>query len=220
MTTSPIRVLMAEDHALVRAGLCALLRNVAGIEVIAATGDGQDALRLIHEHRPDVALLDITMPGLNGLDVLARIKKECPAVKAVILSMHANEEYVRQAFRAGAVGYVLKDASATDLEQAIRSAALNKQYLSSAVSRQVIEEYSKDRTGEPVGPLEMLTPRQREILQLLAEGHSTKDIAHTLQLSAKTVETHRAQLMERLGIHDVPGLVRYAIRSGLVSPEK
>lgn len=215
-----IRVLLAEDHVLVRAGLCALLKSAAGIEVIAETGDGQDALRLIREHRPDVALLDIAMPGLNGLDVLARVQSECPAVKVIILSMHANEEYVRQALRAGAIGYVLKDASAADLEQAIRSVALGEPYLSSAVSRHVIAEYSRGHTGEPVGPIELLTPRQREILQLLAEGHPTKDIAHMLQLSAKTVETHRAQLMERLGIHDVPGLVRYAIRIGLVSSDK
>jgi len=219
MTASPIRVLIAEDHALVRAGFCALLKNVAGIEVIAETGDGQDALRLIHERRPDVALLDIAMPGLNGLDVLVRIKEECPGVKAIILSVHATDEYVRQALRNGAVGYVLKDAGASDLERAIKTASRDEPYLSSAVSRHVIEEYAKSRTGEP-GPHEILTSRQREILQLLAEGHTTKDIAHMLQLSAKTVETHRAQLMERLGIHDVPGLVRYAIRAGLVSPEK
>ena len=214
-----IRVLLAEDHVLVRAGLCALLKSAAGIEVVAETGDGQDALRLIREHRPHVALLDIAMPGLNGLDVLLRVREECPDVRVIILSMHANEEYVRQALRAGAIGYVLKDASAADLEQAIRSAVLGEPYLSSAVSRHVIAEYSKGHTGEP-GQLEMLTPRQREILQLLTEGHPTKDIAHTLQLSVKTVETHRAQLMERLGIHDVPGLVRYAIRIGLVSSDK
>lgn len=219
MTTPAIRVLLAEDHALVRAGLCALLKNVAGVEVIAETGDGQEALRLIREHRPDIALLDIAMPGLNGLDVLVRIKEECPGVKAIILSVHANDEYVRQALRNGAVGYVLKDAGAADLEQAIKTASRDEPYLSATVSRHVIEEYSKGRTGE-LGPHEILTSRQREILQLLAEGHTTKDIAHMLQLSAKTVETHRAQLMERLGIHDVPGLVRYAIRAGLVSPEK
>ena len=219
MTAPTIRVLLAEDHALVRAGLCALLRNVPGVEIVAEAGDGQEALRLIREHRPDVALLDISMPGLNGLEVLVRVKEECPDVRAIILSVHATDEYVRQALRDGAVGYVLKDAGAADLEQAIKTASRDEPYLSSAVSRHIIEEYSKGRTGEP-GPREILTSRQREILQLLAEGHTTKDIAHMLQLSAKTVETHRAQLMERLGIHDVPGLVRYAIRVGLVSSEK
>lgn len=219
MTTPAIRVLLAEDHALVRAGLCALLKNVPGAEIVAETGDGQGALRLIREHRPDVALLDISMPGLNGLDVLVRVKEECPDVQVIILSMHANDEYVRQALRAGAAGYVLKDASAGDLEQAIKAAVRGEPYLSSAVSRRVLEEYSKGPTGE-TGPREVLTSRQREILQLIAEGHSTKDIAHLLQLSAKTVEAHRAQLMERLDIHDIPGLVRYAIRIGLVSSDK
>jgi DNA-binding NarL/FixJ family response regulator len=219
VTTPTIRVLLAEDHALVRAGLCALLRNVPGVEIVAEAGDGQEALRLIREHRPDVALLDISMPGLNGLEVLVRVKEECPDVRVIILSVHATDEYVQQALRDGAVGYVLKDAGAADLEQAIKTASRNEPYLSSEVSRHIIEEYSKGRTGDP-GPHEILTSRQREILQLLAEGHTTKDIAHMLQLSAKTVETHRAQLMERLGIHDVPGLVRYAIRVGLVSPEK
>lgn len=219
MKTETIRVLLAEDHTLVRAGLRALLKDAAGVEIVAETGDGQDALRQICAHRPDVALLDIAMPGLNGLDVLIRVKKECPDVRVIILSMHANDEYVRQALRAGAAGYVLKDAGVNDLEQAIRAAVRGEQYLSPAVSRRVIEEYSHGHGAEP-GLSEALTPRQREILQLVAEGHTTKDIAHVLNLSGKTVETHRAQLMERLGIHDVPGLVRYAIRMGLVSSEK
>lgn len=219
MTTPTIRVLMAEDHALVRAGLYALLKGVAGIEIIAETGDGQEALRLILDHRPDVALLDISMPGLNGLEVLARAREECPDVRVIILSMHANEEYMRQALRTGAAGYVLKDASAADLEQAIKAVARGEPYLSPTISKRVIDEYSRSRAGEP-SPLELLTSRQREILQLIAEGHATKDIAHILNLSAKTVETHRAQLMERLDIHDVPGLVRYAIRIGLVSSEQ
>lgn len=219
MTTPTIRVLLAEDHALVRAGLCALLRNMPGTEIVAEAGDGQEALRLIREHQPDVVLLDITMPGLNGLEVLVRIADDCPQARVIILSMHANEEYVRQALRTGARGYVLKDASAADLEQAIKAVVRGEPYLSAAISKRVIDEYSKGRDGEP-GPLELLTSRQREILQLIAEGHATKDIAHILQISAKTVETHRAQLMERLDIHDVPGLVRYAIRIGLISPEK
>ena len=219
MTAPPIRVLMAEDHTLVRAGLCALLRNVPGVEVVAEAGDGQEALRLIREHQPDVVLLDIAMPGLNGLDVLTRIKGDCPATRVIILSMHANEEYVTHALRAGASGYVLKDAGAADLEQAISAVARGESYLSAAIPRRISDECSGDHVGEP-GPHATLTPRQREILQLLAEGHGTKDIAHILQLSAKTVETHRAQLMKRLGIHDVPGLVRYAIRAGLVSSDR
>ena len=219
MTAEPIRVLLAEDHALVRAGLGFLLRNMPGVEIVAEAGDGQEALCLIREHRPDVVLLDITMPGLNGLDVLVRIKDDCPTVRVIILSMHANEEYVRHALQTGAKGYVLKDASAADLEQAIDAVVRGETYLSAAISRRFSEGHSKGRDGE-AGPLALLTSRQREILQLLAEGHNTKDIALTLQLSPKTVETHRVQLMERLDIHDVPGLVRYAIRMGLVSSEK
>lgn len=219
MTTSVTRVLLAEDHALVRAGLCALIRNMPGTEIVAEAGNGQEALHLIRTHQPDVVLLDITMPGLNGLEVLVRIANDCPQARVIILSMHANEEYVRQALRTGASGYVLKDSSTADLEQAIKSAVRGEPYLSPAISKRVIDEYSQSCTGEP-GPLKLLTSRQREILQLIAEGHATKDIAHILNLSAKTVETHRAQLMERLDIHDVPGLVRYAIRIGLVSPEK
>ena len=219
MKTETIRVLLAEDHTLVRAGLRALLKDAAGVEIVAETGDGQEALRLIHEHQPDIVLLDIAMPGLNGLDVLARIKSDCPAIRVIILSMHANEEYVLHALQSGANGYVLKDVSAADLEQAISTVARGGSYLSATLPHRLTNECSRDRAGEP-SPYTTLTPRQREILQLLAEGHSTKDIAHILTLSAKTVETHRAQLMERLDIHDVPGLVRYAIRIGLVSPEK
>lgn len=219
MKTNAIRVVLAEDHALVRAGLGALLRNVPGVEIVAEAGDGQEALRLIREHRPDVVLLDITMPGLNGLDVLVRIKDDCPSVGVIILSMHANDEYVRHALRTGANGYVLKDASAADLEQAINAVVQGETYLSAAISKRALEGHATGH-GDEAGPLALLTSRQREILQLLAEGHNTKDIALTLQISPKTVETHRTQLMERLGIRDVPGLVRYAIRVGLVSSEK
>ena len=214
-----IRVMLVEDHALVLAGIRALLQNLPGIQVVAETGDGQAALRLLLSQRPDVAMLDISLPGLNGLEVTARVKRECPAVKVIILSMHANEEYVKQAFRAGAVGYLLKDSAVAELEQAVRAVSRGGMYLCAAISRQVIAEYITGAVGS-ASPLEPLTPRQREILQLIAEGHSTKDIAHALDLSVKTVETHRAQLMERLDIHDVPGLVRFAIRVGLITSEK
>jgi len=214
----PIRVVLADDHALVRAGFRSLLETLPGIEVIAEAGDGREALQLTLTHHPDVVLMDIAMPGMNGLEVTARVAKQAPNVRVIILSMHADEEYVWQALRAGAGGYLLKEASMAELELAIKAATRGETYLSPAISKQVAD-YIR-RTGDKAGALEQLTPRQREILQLIAEGHSTKKIAHTLQVSVKTVETHRAQLMERLGIHDVAGLVRYAIRMGLVSPEK
>lgn len=214
----PIRVFLAEDHALMRAGVRALLQQLDGILVVGEAGDGREALRLIAGEQPDVVLMDITMAGLNGLEATARITKEYPRVRVIILSMHANEEYVVQALRAGAAGYVLKDADPAELELAIRAVARGEHYLGPAISRHVIQGYI-ERFDDLPGPLEQLTPRQREILQLIAEGRTTKEIARTLNISAKTVEAHRAQMMERLNIHDVTGLVRFAIRVGLVDPD-
>jgi DNA-binding NarL/FixJ family response regulator len=214
----PIRVLLAEDHALVRAGFRALLHNLPNTQVVAEASDGREALRLIAEHQPDVVLMDIAMPGLNGLEAASRVAREFPCVCVIILSMHANEEYVLQALHAGAVGYLLKDADTTELELALKAVARGEVYLSPAVSKHVVADYIRRTSGEP-SPLERLTPRQREVLQLIAEGHTTKEIARTLNVSVKTVDTHRTQLMERLDIHDVTGLVRYAIRMGLVSPD-
>ena len=215
----PIRVLLADDHTLVRAGIRSLLENMEGIEVIAEAGDGREALRLVRTHRPDVVLMDIAMPGLNGLEAAARIAKKCPNVRVIILSMHVNEEYVLQALRAGAAGYMVKGADAAELEIAIRAVARGETYLSPMVSKHVVTDYIQRISGE-TSPLELLTPRQREVLQLIAEGYSTKKIARTLKISVKTVETHRMQLMERLDIHDIAGLVRYAIRVGLVKHDQ
>jgi DNA-binding NarL/FixJ family response regulator len=170
---------------------------------------------LIKEHRPDVALIDVAMPGLNGLETTRRVVKEFPEVQVLILSMHAGEEYVWQALNAGAAGYLLKGSDVAELALAIGAVSRGEMYLSPPISKQVIKDYM-DRVGGEESLPERLTPRQREILQLIAEGAVTKEIAQTLGVSVKTVETHRAQLMERLNIHDVPGLVRYAIRIGLV----
>lgn len=211
-----IQILLVEDHTIVRAGIRALLQSLEGVEVVAEAGDGREAIRLIEAHQPDIVLMDIAMSGLNGLEATTRISKEYPHVRVVILSMHASEEYVLQALRAGAVGYLLKDADITELELAIRSVARDETYLSPAVSKHVVADYVRRVGGEP-SSLERLTRRQREILQLIAEGHSTQEIAQMLSISVKTVETHRAQLMERLDIHDVASLVRYAIRMGLVT---
>lgn len=216
---SVIRVLLAEDHTLVRAGIRALLQNIEGVEVVGEAGDGREALHLIDVHRPDVVFMDIAMAGLNGLDATARAAREYPEVRIVMLSMHANEEYVLQALRAGAVGYLLKDAGTTELELAVRAVARGETYLSPAVSKHVVADYVR-RVGGGTNSLERLTPRQREVLQLIAEGHTTQNIARTLNISVKTVETHRSQLMERLDIHDIAGLVRYAIRVGLATTDE
>jgi len=215
---NPIRVLLADDHALVRAGIRALAQSLAGIEIVAEAVDGRDALALIKIHQPDVVLMDISMAGLNGLEATARVAKEYPNVRVIILSAHANEEYVWQALRSGAAGYLLKDAGTAELELALNAVARGETYLSPAVSKHVVADYVRRVGGEP-RTLELLTPRQREILQLIAEGQTTKEIARTLHISVKTVETHRMQLMERLDIHDVAGLVKYAIRTGLIKPD-
>jgi DNA-binding NarL/FixJ family response regulator len=216
--TKLIRVLLADNHTLVRAGLRALLQNIEGIQVVAEAGDGREALHLIAVHQPDLVLMDIAMPEMNGLEATAHVVKEFPQVRVIILSMHANEEYVLQALRTGAMGYVLKDAGIGELELALRAIASGETYLSPAVSKHVVADYVR-RVGGESSSLEQLTARQREILQLIAEGRTTKEIAQLLYLSVKTVETHRMQLMKRLDIHDVAGLVRYAIRMGLVIPD-
>jgi len=215
----PVRVLLADDHALVRAGIRALLQGLEGVTVVAETGNGAEVLELARAHRPDVVLLDISMPGLSGLDASAQLQQELPEVRVVVLSMHANEEYVLQALRAGAVGYMLKDSATAELELALKAVMQGETYLSPPISKQVVEGYVQ-RVGAEQPASEKLTPRQREVLQLIAEGHSTKEIAYRLELSVKTVETHRAQLMERLQIRDIAGLVKYAIRSGLASSAK
>ncbi|UCF66163.1 MAG: response regulator transcription factor [Acidobacteriota bacterium] len=212
-----MKVLLADDHHLVRAGIRVLLEKIGSVQIVAEAGDGREALELIDRHRPDVALLDITMPGLNGLEVAARTAKTCEKTRIIILSMHADEGYVAQALRAGVAGYLLKDAVATELGLALTAVARGETYLSPAISSKVVEGFL--RAGEEkADPLSVLTARQREILQLIAEGRSTKQIAADLDVSVKTVETHRAQLMERLDIHDVAGLVRFAVRTGLVEP--
>jgi DNA-binding NarL/FixJ family response regulator len=216
-----IRVVLADDHALVRAGLRALLERIDGVTVVAEAADGRAALAAIEEHKPDVALVDIAMPELNGLEVVGRVVRSSPRTRVVIVTMHAGEAFVAQALRAGVAGYLLKDAAADELGLMLRAVGRGETYLSPAVSRQVVDGYLARAGAEaPPQPLDVLTPRQREILQLVAEGKSTKEIAQLLDLSVKTVENHRAQLMDRLDIRDVAGLVRYAIRVGLVSAER
>jgi DNA-binding NarL/FixJ family response regulator len=211
-----IRILLADDHALVRAGMKSLIESAEGFEVVGEASNGREAVRLARTLKPDVALLDIAMPELNGLDAARRLAAECPEVRVLILSMHTDPAYVREAMQAGTAGYVLKEAGVEELELAIRAALRGERYLDPRVSKQVIEGYVKGLEA----PGTALTPRQREILQLIAEGRSTRDIAQRLHLSVKTVETHRAQIMDRLDIRDVAGLTRYAIRIGLISDER
>jgi DNA-binding NarL/FixJ family response regulator len=215
---SPVRVMLADDHALVRAGLRALLQSLDGVQVVAEVGGGHEALQAVRTHQPDVVFMDIAMPGMNGLEAAERMMKQWPSVRLIILSMYTNEDYIRQALSAGAAGYLQKGADPSELELAIKAVMRGETYLTPAVSKQVVHDYL-EQAAKKSGGLHELTPRQREVLQLIAEGHSTKDMAQRLSLSVKTIETHRTDLMHRLGIHDVAGLVRYAIRIGLVTPD-
>lgn len=211
MTT---RILLADDHTLVRAGLRALLDEIPGVSVIAEAANGEEALRQARECQPDLVLMDIAMPTLGGLEAAARLRDELPETRVIILSMHATDDYVAQAIRAGASGYILKDAATAELALAIDAVARGGKWISPAVSSRVIDRFL---AAAPATAADPLTPRQREILVLLAEGLGTKEIAYRLGLSSKTVETHRAQLMERLGVRDLASLVRYAVKTGLVS---
>lgn len=211
----PIRVLLADDHKLVRAGIRSLLQRLPDIEVVAEASDGREALRLIEEHHPQIVLMDIGMPELNGLEATRRVAKTFPEVSVIILSIYSDEEHVYQALRAGASGYLLKGAAIEELELAIRAVAQHETYLSPPVSKPVIMEYVR-RTGADTRSAERLSPRQTEILQLIAEGKSIKQIALGLSISVKTVETHRSALMTRIGVWNVAGLVRYAVKIGLI----
>ncbi|NNF50843.1 MAG: response regulator transcription factor [Gammaproteobacteria bacterium] len=213
-----MRIVLCEDHTLVRAGISALLKSFPDVQVAGEAGDGRKGLALVKKERPDVVLMDIAMPSLNGLQASARIARDCPETKVIFLSMHSNEEYVLQALRTGASGYLLKESATSELRKALDTVAGGDTYLSPAISRLVIDDYL-GRVESSKNPLDRLTPRQKEILQLIVEGNSTRKIAEMLHVSTKTVETHRAQLQERLGIYDVPGLVRFAIRVGLISPD-
>lgn len=214
----PTRVLIADDHTLVREGIRSLLEKLPEIKVVAEATDGREALNLVRTCEVDVVLMDISMPRLNGLDATRHVVRIQPHIRVIILSMHRSEEYVWQALDAGAVGYLLKDTDLTELSIAIHAVMRGKAYLSPEIAKHVIKEYVKrDDSNESLR--QTLTLRQREVLQLMAEGTTTRKIAEALDISVKTVETHRAQLMERLDIHDVAGLVRYAIRTGLVQQD-
>ena len=216
-----IRVLLADDHELVLAGIRSLLQEIQGIQIVAEAHNGREAVALTMEHRPELVVMDISMPELNGIEATIQIKAQLPTTQILILSMHTTEDFVRRAIMAGASGYLIKDSAPLDLKLAVEAIARNEIYLSPRVSRHVVSGFLNGGSGEQTGKsLDQLTPRQREILQLIAEGKSTKAIAFQLEVSVKTVETHRAALMERLKIKDVAGLVLYAVRHGLVSADR
>jgi DNA-binding NarL/FixJ family response regulator len=215
---STIRILLVDDHKLFRAGIRSLLQTVSDIEVVAEAGDGREGLRLIQALHPHVVLMDIMMPGLNGLDTVARVARTFPDIRVVMLSMNAAEDSVLQTLRAGAAGYLVKTADPAELELAIRAVLRGEIFLSSAISQHVVAA-CLGRLDRDQSSLERLTPRQREVLQLIAEGHTTKEIAKELGISAKTAEAYRAELMKGLDIHDIASLTRYAIRMGVVSAD-
>jgi len=216
---SAIRTLLVDDHALVRAGIRALLRDIADITIVAEADNGRDAVRLASELTPDLAILDISMKELNGIEAAAQMKAQSPGTRVLILSMHTTEDFVRRALKAGAAGYIVKDSAPLELTMAIEAVMRDETYLSPRVSKSLLSGLVDGRAATGGSSLEGLTPRQREVLQLIAEGSSTKEIAFALEVSVKTVETHRAALMERLDIRDTASLVVYAVRNGLVSAE-
>ncbi len=208
-----MRILLVDDHALVRAGFRALLATFDDVEVIGEASDGNEALLRIEAVHTDVVLMDISMPGLNGIEATRRIAKLRPHPHVLVLTMHGDREYVRAALAAGASGYLLKTAERSELAAALGALARSKGWVSPSIASVVIDDIARVEKAPEHSPL---TPRQREVLQLIAEGHPTKEIARRLHLSVKTVETHRAQIMQRLDIHHIAGLVQYAIRRKIV----
>jgi DNA-binding NarL/FixJ family response regulator len=212
-----IRILLAEDHEMVRAGLRSLLAREPGVEVVGEAGDGRAAVRLAEELAPDVVLMDVGMPGLNGLEATRQItaNRNGAGPRVIALSGHSDRRVTTEMLKAGATGYVMKEAAFQDLAAALRSVMEGKVYVSPAASQAVVDEYVRSARGDDSSPSEKLSPRERQVLQLLAEGKSTKQIALALGITTKTVETHRSHVKEKLGIDSVAGLTKYALRTGL-----
>ena len=212
-----MNILIADDHALFRAGLRALLCDIPGVTIVAEASDGAQAVQLCASCEPDLAFLDIAMPQLTGLQATQRIKAAQPATRVIVLSMHLNEDYIRRALNAGADGYMVKDSAPSELSVAVQAVMAGSNYLSPAAASLLIQQALPGMKQND--PLQALSPRQVEVLRMVAEGKSTKEIARLLELSPKTVDIHRAQVMQRLDIHDVAGLTRFAVRVGLVGTD-
>lgn len=211
------RILIADDHRIFRDGLRTMFQQ-AGDQVVAEAGDGLAAVELCQKHRPDLVIMDITMPGLNGIEALRRIKAEDPGITVIMLSMHTDLQFIIGSLRAGASGYLLKESAFDELAMAVRTIRQNGTYLSSSIADTVIRDYLAQRPKATDGAFSVLTPREREVLQLIAEGRTTKEIAAGLKLSSKTVETHRQQMMDKLGLHSIAQLTKFAVREGMTSP--
>ena len=215
---SRLRVLLGDDHTIMRHGLRKILEERPEWEVVAEVGDGREAVRQIEQLHPDVAILDIAMPLLNGIEATRQITRKYPDTGVLILSMHSNEAYVTQALQAGARGYLLKDSAGTDLIEAIEAVAEGKSFFSPAVARLMLDDYVRRLADKGVvDRFDSLSDREREILQLIAEGHSNKEVAELLSISTTTVETHRAHILHKLDVHNTAELVLYAVRKGLIS---
>jgi len=216
---SRITVVVAEDHTIVRKGICSLIDGKADIQVVGEAEDGRDAIDKVTALLPDVVIMDITMPHLNGLEATRQIKKMFPQIKILALTMYTNEEYILQILQAGASGYVIKQAAPAELISAIHAVYRGDSFLSPSISKTIIDEYLRHTVPNVPAEHEKLTDREREVLQLIAEGCSNREIANKLQVSVKTVGVHRTNLMEKLEIHNVTDLVKYALRKGIISLE-
>jgi len=212
-----IRVLLADDHALMREGLRTLLSAEPDFAIVAEVGDGREAVRRAAELKPDVALMDISMPEMNGIEAARIIREKCPGTKVIILSMHASSEHVHRALAAGAAGYLLKDTAGSEVMAAVRAVSAGRRYLDAAIADSV--RLRAANAAAVRGPLESLSSRERQVLQLVAEGKSSMEIARIVHLSPKTVETYRSRLMKKLGVPDVAALVKFAVRHGLTPPQ-
>jgi two-component system response regulator NreC len=213
-----IRIVLAEDHAVMRRGLRLVLEGQKDFQVVGEAGDGREAVALAESLKPNVAVLDITMPNMNGIEAASQISAKQVGVSIVVLSMHSDEGYVLRSLKAGARGYLLKESPEADFIQAIRSVSQGKAFFSPAVSRLLVEDYVRQLQGKDIeDSYYLLTPRERELLQLIAEGKSNKDVANMLNLSLYTVETHRGNIMEKLNLHTVPELILYAVRKGVIA---
>lgn len=215
-----IRVIIADDHTIVRAGIKALLEKQPDIEIVGETSEGRETLRQVELLQPDIVLMDIAMPGMNGLEATAVITRDFPHVKVLALTMHDEEEYFYEVIRAGAMGYVLKDAAPTELVSAIRALAEGKAFLTPRVTRILVNDYlQRIKSGEKVAAYDGLTEREREVLKLIASGNTNQEIANLLHLSVNTVQVHRTHIMEKLNLHNRTELVKYALRRGIIELE-